>query len=341
MTKIIFSEVDNPNWDEIVKTFPNYDVYYLNGYVRPFMIHGDGEPNLLYYESDTLRAIYVFMKKSLTDNYYDITTPYGYGGLLFDGIINEQTLKDFNSSFIEKMKKERIVGNFVRYNPILYNAENMRLISSVIDLGQTISMDLSSHDVIWENITCRNKIRKAKKNGVVIKHGKNLRLFDDFIKIYNQTMDKDYANKYYYFDNQFYNSIHDHLYDNYEMFYAILDDKIISIAIIIFANKKMHYHLSGTLPDYRRFAPVNLLLYKAACWGCEQGLNIFHLGGGLGSAEDGLYKFKSGFNRNSGLQFSVSKQIFNKKKYDELVKERENNDCLFDSSSAFFPLYRS
>ena len=71
MNKIIFYEVDNPNWDEIVKTFPDYDVYYLNGYVRPFMIHGDGEPILLYYESDTLRAIYVFMKKSLTDNYYD------------------------------------------------------------------------------------------------------------------------------------------------------------------------------------------------------------------------------------------------------------------------------
>lgn len=56
-------------WDEIVKTFADYDVYYLSGYVRAFEIHGDGEPQLLYYEEDAnaeakakLRAIYVYMK---------------------------------------------------------------------------------------------------------------------------------------------------------------------------------------------------------------------------------------------------------------------------------------
>ena len=40
-------------WDEIVKSFPNYDVYYLSGYVKSFYIHGDGEPQLLYYTSST------------------------------------------------------------------------------------------------------------------------------------------------------------------------------------------------------------------------------------------------------------------------------------------------
>lgn len=37
-------------WDEVVRSFAEYDVYYLSGYVRAFEIHGDGVPQLLYYE---------------------------------------------------------------------------------------------------------------------------------------------------------------------------------------------------------------------------------------------------------------------------------------------------
>lgn len=72
-------------WDEIVKSFPNYDVYYLSGYVKSFYIHGDGEPQLLYYTSSTLRAIYVYMKRCINNIFYDIITPYGYGGVLLMG----------------------------------------------------------------------------------------------------------------------------------------------------------------------------------------------------------------------------------------------------------------
>ena len=59
----------------------------------------------------------------------------------------------------------------------------------MIDLGKTIALDISSPDVIWENIVRqnRNKIRKAEKNGVTIHHAHNYGLFKDFIRIYNAT----------------------------------------------------------------------------------------------------------------------------------------------------------
>ena len=50
-------------WDTIVRGFANYDVYYLSGYVKAFHIHGDGEPHLLYYLGEGVRAIYVYMKR--------------------------------------------------------------------------------------------------------------------------------------------------------------------------------------------------------------------------------------------------------------------------------------
>ena len=340
----VVSIIESQKWDSIVKSFNDYDVYYLSGYVKAFQIHGDGEPQLLYYEDNGLRAIYVYMKRhTAIEGLYDSITPYGYGGVHFDGNTSSTNLEAFWSAYVNKMKELNIVDNFVRYHPVLANAQPMKQISEVIDLGKTITLDLSSPEVIWENIVSKNRnmIRKAEKNGIEIYHSKDYSLFEEFIRIYNATMDKDNATDYYYFKDDFYKSIHTDLYDNYEMFYAVFEGKIIAMSIMIFANNQMHYHLSGSLIEYRNLAPSNLLLYKAALWGCEQGFKTFHLGGGVGSGEDNLYKFKAAFNRNSDYQFSIAKHIFDQEKYDLLVNERANRDINFNKESSFFPLYRS
>ena len=340
----LFNLSQSAEWDTTVRSFGEYDVYYLSGYVKAFQIHGDGDPQLLYYEGNGLRAIYVYMKrKTAIDGYYDSVTPYGYGGVLFDGDTSEENRKAFWAAYVAKMREEGIVDNFVRYHPVLKNAEPMKAISTVIDLGKTIAFDLLSPEVIWENIISKNRnmIRKAEKNGITIEHGKGMDLLDKFTEIYNATMDKDHAEAYYYFKRPFYESIDRDLNDNYEMFYAMYEGKPIAMSIMIFANGRLNYHLSGSDIEYRNLAPSNLLLYKAALWGYEQGCTTFHLGGGVGSGEDNLYKFKAAFNKNSDYQFSIGKEIFDQEKYDELVKIRRESDFGFDGTSSFFPVYRA
>lgn len=340
----IFNMNQAKEWDNLVQSFTNYDVYYLSGYVKAFQIHGDGEPQLFYYDEKGLRGIYVYMKrKTAIEGVFDSITPYGYGGFLLEGNTSEENVKALWNAYVEKMKSENVVDNFVRYHPVLANAVPMKVCSDVIDLGKTVSMDLTSEEVIWKNIHSKNRnmIRKAEKNGIVIKHGQGLDLFDDFIKIYNATMDKDHAEPYYYFKPEFYKSIHEDLKDHYEMFWAEYDGKIIAMSIMIYANGRLNYHLSGSDLQYRNLAPSNLLLYKAAMWGMEKGMKTFHLGGGVGSGEDNLYKFKIAFNRFSDCQFSIAKHIFDNEKYDELVAERASRDAGFDKGSKFFPLYRS
>jgi len=340
----VYSIEDNAKWDDIVRGFSNYDVYYLSGYVKAFQIHGDGDPQLLYYEAEGLKAIYVYMKrKTGIEGYYDSVTPYGYGGVLFDGDTSKHNLQIFWKAYVEKMMEEGIVDNFVRYHPVLANAVPMKQISTVIDLGKTIAFDLASPEVIWENIISKNRnmIRKAEKNGITIEHGKGMDLLDQFTAIYNATMDKDHAEEYYYFKRLFYESIHNDLNDNYEMFYAMYEGRPIAMSIMIFANGRLNYHLSGSDIEYRNLAPSNLLLYKAALWGCEKGCKTFHLGGGVGSGEDNLYKFKAAFNKNSDYQFSIGKEIFDQEKYDELVALRAKKDPDFNPESKYFPLYRS
>lgn len=335
---------DSVEWDEIVKSFKEYDVYYLSGYVKAFQIHGDGEPFLMYYNTPVLRAIYVYMRRSTCiEGIYDSITPYGYGGVLFEGDTTTTNIEDFWKGYRHKMNELNIVDGFIRYHPVLGNADYMRGVSDVIDLGKTIALDLTSTEVVWENIISKNRnmIRKAVKNGVSIHHAKSRDLFSDFMQIYNATMEKDNASEYYYFKEDFYHSIYNDLKDNHEIFYAVYENKIVSIAIILYANQQMHYHLSGSLVEYRNLAPSNLLLYEAALWGIEQGFKTFHLGGGVGSGEDNLYKFKLAFNRNSDYHFSIGKQIYNQSEYDLLVEKRISHDSDFNKDSSFFPLYRS
>ena len=231
----IYTIEQNAQWDSIVRGFSNYDVYYLSGYVKAFQIHGDGDPQLLYYEADGLKAIYVYMKrKTSIEGYFDSVTPYGYGGVLFEGDTSEQNLKVFWEAYVEKMREEGIVDNFVRYHPVLANAVPMKQISTVIDLGKTIAFDLESPEVIWENIISKNRnmIRKAEKNGITIEHGKGMDLLDQFTSIYNATMDKDNAEEYYYFKRPFYESIDSDLKDNYEMFYAMYEGRPIAMPLL-------------------------------------------------------------------------------------------------------------
>ena len=202
---------------------------------------------------------------------------------------------------------------------------------------------LKSEGVIWNNLIPENRtaIRKAIKNGVKVKHGKGISLLDKFTEIYNNSMDHNKAEDYYYFEMDFYKSIHKDLHDNYEMFYAEYEGEIIAMSIVLFVNNRMHYHLSGAKYEFRPLAPTNLLLYEAARWGSKQGFKSFHLGGGLGSDEDGLFKFKKAFNRNSGNQFSIGKQIIIPEMYEKLVEFRKREDNSFNENSSYFPLYRA
>jgi len=344
---------ESQKWDKIISSFSNFDVYYLQDYLKAFQIHGDGDPLLYYYKSDNISAMCVVMKRDVAklpfctnlisyNTYYDITTPYGYGGWLFEGEVSISELQFFSKVYLDFLINENIIAEFVRYHPLLRNADYMRHILPVIDLGTTISMELTHPEIMWKNISSKNRnmIRKAQKNGVTIYHERNISIFTEFIQMYNTTMEHDNAEAYYFFSKEFYNSIHYDLFNNYEMFYAVYNDKIIAMSIIIYANDKMHYHLSGSYSEYRHLAPSNLLLYEAACWGASKGLKLFHLGGGLGSAEDNLYKFKRAFS-NSKNQFSIGKRVINNEIYNRIVQMRHEQEPDFNINSSFFPLYRT
>ncbi len=345
----VYTLENSTEWDSIVKSFKNYDVYYLSGYVKAFKIHGDGEPNMFYYEKNGTRAINVVIKRDLSyfehfsndlqkNELYDIVTPYGYGGFLVEG----NGIEELKEEYEIFCKKEKIVCEFVRFHPLLENWKGLKNLYTDIHLGETVFMNTESEEIIWQNIISKNRnmIRKAQKSGLEVFWTRDPEIIAPFMEIYNATMDKDEATDYYYFGKEFYESILNDLKQNAMWFYAKKEGEIAAIAIFMFANKKIHYHLSASRREYQNLAPTNLLLYEAAVWGANNGYKKLHMGGGVGSGHDSLYKFKKAFNRAEDAEFHIGKKIFDNETYDKLVCLRRKKDKLYDEETKFFPAYR-
>lgn len=344
---------DTEKWNEIVKNFKAYDVYYLSNYLKAFKVHGDGEPILFYYEDENIRAINAVMKRDVADDkrfhekispntFYDLSTPYGYGGFLIEGNSTKGSMKALNEEYIALCKKEGIISEIVRFHPILKNSKDVSRMYEIDNLGKTITLSLSSLDEIWDNFNTNKKrwIKKAKKSGVEIYWGRSPELLSDFRRMYNRTMEKNNAKNYYFFNEEFYKSVLNDLPYNSLIFYALFENRIIGMVLITFANGQIHHHLSASDLDFLHLGPTNILMYEIACWGNENGFKTFHLGGGVGSKEDSLYKFKQGFNKNSDCIFSIGKKIFDLEKYNKLMKIRKKADY-FIETEVFFPSYRS
>lgn len=350
LSVISISEQDK--WDRIVRSFQKYDVYYLSGYAKAFQAHGDGEPVLFYYEDGSLRAINAAIKRDVSANshfsgilkpeeYYDLITPYGYGGFLVECEYNNISLEALNSEYTAYCADHHIVSEYARFHPVLKNGEQMTGMYEIEDLGKTVLVELDSPESIWRHFSSKNRnmVRKSQKSGVEIFWGRSPELIRSFAELYRLTLAKINADHYYYFENPFYDCFLYELKDNCMLFYAVYQEKIIAESMILHGNQQLHYHLSASDERYRHLAPNNLLLYEAACWGSQNNFKTFHLGGGLHSREDSLFHFKSAFQTGPGTKYSIGKKCFHQEAYGKLVSIRAEKNA-FDPHSLFFPLYR-
>ena len=331
-------------WDSCVRSFAAHDAYWLSGYVKAFRIHGDGDPLLILYRNGDTRGINVVMKRDIAkdpafagkipeDTYFDFSTPYGYGGWLIEGSGTDGLFRTYEAW----VREHGIISEFVRFHPMIRNHEPCMEFYDTVRMGEVVHIDLTTRDGVWAGFTAKNRnvIRKAVKNNVVIRNGQTAEMYSTFREIYNETMDEDGAEPYYYFEEPFYASLREDLPENARVFQAEKDGKVIASSVLLNCNGRMNYHLSGSLREYRTLAPTNLLLYEAACWGCENGCRTLYLGGGVGSCEDNLFRFKRAFNRGELNHFFVGKKIYDPEKYDILVGLRNGI-----RDEGYFPKYR-
>lgn len=342
-------DADNmQKWDEVVTSFSGHTPYHLNGYAKSLQKHGDGQPVLLYYEYEDTRAINVVMKRDIAETaalkgkidsnrWFDLITPYGYGGILVEGS-KIDAIKKARQQYCDN---ENIVCEFARFLPTSDLRPCWEQLYQVSLCGHTIEIDLRDEATFVSNLKSENRtrIRKALKSGVEIFFSNDFELIPSFMALYDKTMERDGASLYYYFQEEYYRTLFSGLKNSVRVFYAKLEGAIIAAAIILCDNHGLHYHLSGSEEQYKHLSPTSLILYEVCRWGLANGYTSLHLGGGKKGNMDGLYRYKKTFNAQGERKFYIGKQIYNMRAYEQLVDFRKEN-AKFDLGTSFFPLYR-
>lgn len=339
-------------WNSIIQLFDNADTYYRCQYAVSFMNNEDGTPYLLHYKHGDVELCYPIIEKDISEfsafkgnlpvsTYFDWNTPYGYGGPIANvNSLSVDEQEQFRKELFELAAKRNVVTQFIRFHPLL---QNQSVCSDVIEnvyIKDTIYIDLNTQDDLMVQMDSKNRnlIRKAIKNEVVIEHDAGERI-EEFIRIYEETMDRDRARDFYYFPQSYYEYMKSEMSDETEYFYAYKDGEMIAASIFFYANGNMHYHLSGNLTASRTYAPTNLILYSAANWGRELGLKSLHLGGGVG-IEDSLFHFKKQFNKNGRIGFWIGRNIFMPDVYEDLLNHRHSLNPAFDVNNSYYIQYR-
>lgn len=272
--------------------------------------------------------------------YYDMTTPYGYGGPLITQLNGkkEKLLQDYSSFMRDFVKKNKIVSEFIRFHPIFSNHKDFETIYSVEQSGNTICTPISECDTfsLQFSKSAKKNIRKALKKGADIKVTESPESLESFKKIYFSTMGRNKATSYYYFGDSYFEKLINYYKKNLLLIEIFYENKVIAAGLYFIYNGIVQTHLSGTLTEYLWLSPAYLIRYAGTVWAEENHMKFIHHGGGTSnSKEDSLYQFKKRFSKEEDLKFYIGKKVWNKDMYKSLVNKKGSND------SNFFPKYRA
>lgn len=318
--EILFTD----KWNSYLGYFPkeNKDIYFFEEYVKLYENGVDKAECFIYKEGDDV-LLFPYLKRDIGlphSGYFDFETPYGYGGPIAN-TNNSFFINEAFEEFFSLAKRNKMVAGFLRFHPLLNNSKPLAGRKDVVFDRKTVAMKLDlGIDRIWnEQIHAkhRNSIRKAQKLGLNYFIDTELRHMDAFVNMHRSTVKRLRLPEYYYFNDKYFNDMKN-LKDNVFLGLVFLKGDIISGALFFKYGIFGHYHLAGSLDNYKQYNPNNFLIYNTALYMKETGMELFHLGGGGDSSmDDNLYKFKKRFSRHE-YPFSIGKIIFDEGIYNEL-----------------------
>lgn len=315
------------NWNHLLDLFsPDHkDVYFTENYLKLYESESEKAYCFYYYENDFHFLLpYLLREFQYEDQaYFDFETVYGYGGPIFNYYDDKLITKAWRS-FLDYGSQNNYIAGFLRFHPLFDNYKCFLREGNLLKDRQTVGLNLQiSEQEIWMqeiHTKNRNTIKKGKKNGLQFVADYEFTHLDDFISLYNNTMNKLEATEFYYFNNDYFRKFKNAIGNSF-LGLVKLNSEVIAAAIFFFSDFYGHYHLSGSDENYLKLSPNNFLLWEAAKELKRQGVKYFHLGGGTNSDENNsLLQFKSRFSKNK-YDFYIGKIIFNKHIYKSLCSK--------------------
>jgi len=213
--------------------------------------------------------IYVYLKKKIIYNnqiYFYLLSPYGYSGFYYK---TKKTYDEFIIMFRIEAKKRNYVYEILRQNPYI----KIEITDyEIIKQKKLYAININNFDSYYKLMTTkkRNMYNKGLKQMYIFEIKKK---FDDnFIEIYNKKMNLLKANKYYYFNDNYFKNLN----NLNETYVANVKNNNELIGSTIFFKYKnfIHYHLSANnnssncINDYLIFNLVKENENKTIILGC-------------------------------------------------------------------------
>lgn len=332
------------NWDNLVKECDFKDFYHTYDYHYAAKDIGE-EPVLIHYTEGNKTIVLPLLFRNIEYSLYkDATSVYGYPGPITKNITPDFDYSRFHKELHEFFREKNIISVFTRLNSFIPNQENCLLkLGKVETLGRVVYIDLTktpNEQLAGYSKRLRTYINKSR-SVYAIKKVNNLADLESFISLYHQNMRRVKANPAYFFNKKYFLDLMNSSDFETELLLAINIEttEIAGGAIFTKKNTIVQYHLSGTSERYLDLNPVKLLLDEMRIRATQEGFSYFNLGGGVGSKEDSLLHFKSGFSKDS-IPFKVWKYMVNQNIYDDLVLQRKDiPNC--EQTLQYFPHYRN
>lgn len=309
----------------------------------------DGDSDTFVFECPYGKITYTYILRKIKweiegQIYYDIVTPYGYGGPYCENVTDIKLLMAaYKEAFTKHCQEHNIICEFHRFH--LFDNVDFRenYFGETIELSANVVVNTTGdyENDIWNRYDrkVRKNVRKAENNGLEIIIENNTNHINDFLNIYDLTMDRNNADSYYYFGKEYFLNIERLLPGNFMYFHVQKDGKVISTELVLCSEKYAYSFLGGTIADYYEYRPNDYLKNEILKWCNRTGREKFILGGGY-HKDDGIYKYKRCFTPDQDVYFYIGHYIFNQSVYNKAIEARVKTDSNFDCNTKYFPAYR-
>lgn len=290
---------------------------------------------------------HMFIKREIpillgSERYFDIVTPYGYGGPVITECAPEhrdELASAFAAAFADYCRDEKVVAEFIRFHPVIGNAKDFRNSYEVRYVRDTVGTSIAAYEDPVEaefSASARKNIRKALRKGVEYRATLGPDNLEAFQQIYFATMDRNQADPFYYFNENYFVQLLESFKHRLLLIEALYEGEVIGMELQFVYNDLIHTHLSGTYERFHHLSPVYIMQYATVQWAKEHGIGLIHGGGGrTNSPSDNLLRFKKQFARQTSFSFHSGQKIWNEEIYSKLCQEAN-----IAETDEFFPAYR-
>ncbi|WP_299252484.1 GNAT family N-acetyltransferase [uncultured Aquimarina sp.] len=354
--KILIKDLDDSSevvkYKSLLKREWNNNVYYSIEHLRHSEKDSDELRCFLFEKNDVPIILMPFVLRKIKIHekehpYYDVISPYGYSGPLYNDDVSSEDLAQFWDHVDTWYKENEIVTEFVRFS--LHENHQNYSGSLIKTLSNVKGHLLENFEDQWNAFLpkVRNNYRKAINYNLSFKVFHKNQITKDVIEIFHDiyvdTMTRNKADSIYFFSGTYFEDLILSNLDNFSIVIVYYEDVPISVELIINYKDIIFAFLGGTNAEYFSYRPNDFLRVKVIEWAVENEKKYYVLGGGMKDG-DGLYKNKKSlFPKDDDVMFCTGRKIVNEEVYDELCLASDSeyeNIRKEDLKNYFFPFYR-